>query len=490
MTLSPGTSVGPYTIVGTLGSGGMGDVYRARDTRLGRTVAIKVLKDDLSANPEYTQRLEREARAIAGLSHPNICVLYDVGVIGESRYLVMELLDGETLAERLRRGPLSEGDALSCARDIAKALTVAHSQGVVHRDLKPGNVMLTSAGAKLMDFGLATSAPAETSASSSLPVTQSAPLTARWQIVGTPAYMSPERLQGRPSDARADIFAFGVVLYEMLAGVRPFRGESHAQIVAAVLAADPEPIAGVSANTERVVRRCLLKEPGDRWARIADVADALSVADGIPPRSPRHGSRWFAIAAAALIAGALAYTSFATPFWRQPQPVVVLMDSTLRERVYDPVTRENGGTNADDISDTLRDLSLEVHKETTSAIWRREEQIVRQHPALVIMHLSSFARATNDPDEPLQKDAEERTRAFLGFVGLANTRTQFIVYTRGFAAETERDAWVDETVQRFPALRGRLRMLHIAGDERATFRDPATRVAVKHEVESILGHAR
>ena len=163
------------------------------------------------------------------------------------------------------------------------------------------------------------------------------------------------------------------------------------------------------------------------------------------------------------------------------------MDSTHPERVYDPATRENGGTNSDDISDTLRDLPLELHKETTSALWHREDQVVQQRPALVMMHLSSFAQPVRDSHAPLQSQAVERTRSFLGFVGLANPRTRFIVYTRGFTTEEERQAWVSETVQRFPALGDRLRMLNIPGDEKATFRDPATRRLVRQQVESILG---
>lgn len=337
MTLLPGASVGTYTIVGLLGSGGMGDVYKARDTRLGRMVAIKVLKDDLSRSPEYAQRLEREARTIAGLSHPNICVLYDVGMLGSSRYLVMEFLEGETVAERLRRGPLPEAEALTCAREMANALAIAHAQGIVHRDLKPANVMLTRSGAKLMDFGLATSGPAASNSASPLADTQSAPLTARWQIVGTPAYMSPERLQGGVADARADIFAFGVVLYEMLAGVRPFAGESPAQVIGAVIGTEPSSLARVSPNTERVVRRCLQKNPADRWQRMEQVTDALSAADRLPRRQGIKPSRRIALAATMLVVAVLAYTSLAAPFWRQPLPVVVLMDSTFPERVYDPV---------------------------------------------------------------------------------------------------------------------------------------------------------
>jgi serine/threonine protein kinase len=189
--LSPGARIGAYTITGPLGSGGMGEVYKARDTRLNRTVAIKLLREDLVGNSEHAQRLEREARAIAGLNHPNICVLHDIGQHDETRYLVMEFLEGETLAERLRRGPLPEQQALMYARDVAAGLTAAHAQGIVHRDLKPGNVMLTKAGAKLVDFGLAKAlAPDGLPADVTSPA-MSAALTERWQIVGTLPYMAP-----------------------------------------------------------------------------------------------------------------------------------------------------------------------------------------------------------------------------------------------------------------------------------------------------------
>jgi len=490
--LSPGARIGAYTITGPLGSGGMGEVYKARDIRLNRTVAIKLLREDLLGNSELAQRLEHEARAIAGLNHPNICVLHDIGQHDGTRYLVMEFLEGETLAERLRRGPLPERQALTYARDVAAGLTAAHAQGIVHRDLKPGNVMLTTAGAKLVDFGLAKAlAPDALPADVTSPA-MSAPLTERWQIVGTLPYMAPERLQGQPSDARGDIFAFGALLYEMLAGRPAFPGENQAEIVASVLKTEPPSIRGVSAALDRVIRRCLAKNPADRWRAIGDVTEALGLAtDSTAPAPPAGGAgrRWFvgaAIVAVTIAAGM--YFLGAPAFLSTPRPVVVLMDSTLPERVYDPATRENGGTNSDDITDALRDLPLELHKETTSALWHREDQVVQQHPALVMMHLSSFAQPTGDPDAPLQLQAVERTREFLGFVGLANPRTQFIVYTRGFRTEDERRAWVSETVQRFPALRDRVRMVNIPGENKATFRDPTTRRLVRQEVESILGY--
>ena len=491
MILSPGTTIGAYTVIGPLGAGGMGEVYQARDTRLNRTVAIKLLKEHLLGNTEHALRFEREAMTIAGLSHPNICVLHDVGQHEGARYLVMEFLEGQTLAERLREGPLPERQAVTYAREIAAALTAAHAQGIAHRDLKPGNVMLTKTGAKLLDFGLAKALPPDALPADATSPTMSAALTDRWQIVGTLPYMAPERLQGRPSGARGDIFAFGALLYEMLAGHPAFNGDSRAEIIASVLKTEPPPVHGVSLVLDRVIRRCLAKDPADRWQTTGDVAEALALATDstAPAAAPRGGGRRW-LAGAAVIAVALAAGAYflgGPVFLSKPRPVVVLMDSTLPERVYDPATRESGGTNSDDISDTLRDLPLELHKETTSALWHREDQVVQQHPALVMMHLSSFAKPSGEPDAPLQQQAEERTRAFLGFVGLANPDTQFVVYTRGFGTEPERQAWVTETVQRFPALQNRVRMLHIPGGKKATFRDPATRQMVRQQVEAILG---
>src|SRR5215469_4729328 len=223
MALTPGTKLGPYEIQSPLGAGGMGEVYRARDVRLDRTVAIKILPGHLSNNAEARQRFEREARAVSSLNHPNICTLYDVGHQDGIDYLVMEFLQGQTLAERLVKGPLPLGQMLKCGIEICEGLEKAHRTGVVHRDLKPGNVMLTKCGAKLMDFGLAKSMTSGTALSSSLAMTMSGPsadqpLTARGTIVGTFQYMAPEQVEGKEADARSDIFALGALLYEMTTG--------------------------------------------------------------------------------------------------------------------------------------------------------------------------------------------------------------------------------------------------------------------------------
>jgi eukaryotic-like serine/threonine-protein kinase len=234
MALTSGAKLGPYEIQSPLGAGGMGEVYRARDTRLDRTVAVKILPPHLSSNPEAKQRFDREARAISSLNHPNICTLYDVGHQDGIDFLVMEYLEGEMLADRLRKGPLPPEQVLKCGAEICEGLEKAHKSGVIHRDLKPGNVMLTKTGAKLMDFGLAKAAPTGTVPSSSLTMTLSGPsadqpLTAQGTVVGTFQYMSPEQVEGKDADVRSDIFALGAVLYEMATGKRAFTGQEPSQ---------------------------------------------------------------------------------------------------------------------------------------------------------------------------------------------------------------------------------------------------------------------
>jgi serine/threonine protein kinase len=248
MTLTSGTKLGPYEVVSPLGAGGMGEVYRARDTRLDRTVAIKILPAHLSSNPEAKQRFEREARAISSLNHPNICTLHDVGHQDGVDYLVMEFLEGETLADRLVKGPLPPEQVLKYGIEICEGLEKAHRCGLTHRDLKPGNVMLTKAGTKLMDFGLAKAGSQPAAPASSLTLTSplaSRPLTQQGMIVGTFQYMSPEQIEGKEADARSDIFALGAVLYEMATGKRAFEGKSTTSVIAAILERNPAPISAV-----------------------------------------------------------------------------------------------------------------------------------------------------------------------------------------------------------------------------------------------------
>ncbi len=294
----------------------MGEVYRARDTRLDRTVAIKILPAHLATSPERRQRFEREAKAISALMHPHICVLHDVGQHDGVDYLVMEYLEGETLADRLRKGALPLEQVLRYGVEIAGALDVAHRHGIVHRDLKPGNVMLTKSGAKLLDFGLAKLRAPDTpvSAASDLSdlATGEKPLTAEGSIVGTFQYMAPEQLEGKEPDARADIFAFGAVLYEMATGQRAFTGKSQASLIAAILASEPPPISRLQPlsppTLDRVVATCLTKDPDERWQSAHDLLKELTWiqegalgAAGLPPaaRVGRERIAWVAVAIAA-----------------------------------------------------------------------------------------------------------------------------------------------------------------------------------------------
>ncbi|WP_051979179.1 protein kinase domain-containing protein [Edaphobacter aggregans] len=300
MALSPGTRLGPYEILALVGAGGMGEVYRARDTRLGRDVAIKILSNHLSSDPDLKRRFEREARAVSSLTHPNICCLYDIGSQDGIDFIVMEYLEGETLADRLTTGLLPLQQALKIGVEIADALDKAHQEGIIHRDLKPGNIMLTKSGAKLMDFGLAkpvtatiitvSRASSQTPCPPTMSVTAlpapSVPVTERGTILGTLLYMAPETIQGQPADVRSDIFSFGCVLYEMVSGRRPFTGESRLNIAAAILEKDPQPLSSLQPLTpavlEHVVLRCVMKDPGERWQSSRDLSRELKwISEGV-----------------------------------------------------------------------------------------------------------------------------------------------------------------------------------------------------------------
>ena len=328
MTIAAGTRLGPYEILSALGAGGMGEVYKARDTRLERTVAIKVLPPHLSASEEMRQRFEREAKTISQITHPHICALYDVNREGETEYLVMEYLEGESLADRLARGPLPSEQLLRYGIEMADALDKAHRQGIVHRDLKPGNVMITRSGVKLLDFGLAKfQAGAVRSTSDSLLVTEmqaSRPLTERGTVLGTFQYMSPEQLEGKEADARSDLFAFGAVLYEMATGKKAFTGSSQASLIGSILRDDPTSISEISPMTppalNRVVKTCLAKDPEDRFQTAHDVKLQLQwIAEGgsqaglpaplVARRKNREKLAWI-VAALALLAAGLATVGY------------------------------------------------------------------------------------------------------------------------------------------------------------------------------------
>ena len=341
MTLQPGARLGPYEILSPLGAGGMGEVYRAKDTRLDRTVAVKVLASHLSQDPEVKQRFEREARAISSLSHPHICALYDVGSEDGLEYLVMELLEGETLAERLTKGTLPLAHVLRFGMEIAEALGAAHRQGIVHRDLKPGNVMLTKSGVKLLDFGLAKvreGAAHEVTNLSLIQTKSVGTLTGKGAILGTVQYMAPEQLEGKEADTRTDIFALGAVLHEMATGRKAFAGTSNASLIGAILKDEPPSVSSLQPPAppalDHVVKKCLAKDPDERWQSAADVASELRwIAEGNPPASVaapvRAGRRRREVAlwVALILASSAALALWLRSSNARPQPAAVVRAS-------------------------------------------------------------------------------------------------------------------------------------------------------------------
>ena len=341
MPILPGKRLGPYEILSSIGAGGMGEVYRARDTRLNRDIAIKVLLGHLADQPQLRERFDREARTVASLNHPHICTLYDIGQQDGTDYLVMEYLEGETLAQRLSKGPLQLKQVLQWAIEIADALDKAHRKGVTHRDLKPGNIMLTKSGTKLLDFGLAKLkqevAPANVQLSQ-LP-TANGPVTVQGTIVGTLQYMAPEQLEGREVDARTDIFTFGVVVYEMATGKKAFEGNSQASLIGAILRDDPPPMSSVQPVTppalDHAVKKCLQKDPDDRWQTTRDITDELKwIAEGgfqitSAPTFPAKGMRALGRRSLILSLGALLGAAIASlAVWNlKPSP------SSLRQPI-------------------------------------------------------------------------------------------------------------------------------------------------------------
>jgi eukaryotic-like serine/threonine-protein kinase len=373
MSLPPGTRLGPYEILAPIGAGGMGEVYRAQDTRLERTVAVKVLSEQLSKTEEVRQRFEREAKMISQLSHPHICALYDVGREGATEYLVMEYLEGETLLDRLAKGPQPLEQTLRYGVEIADALDKAHRQGIVHRDLKPGNVMLTKSGVKLLDFGLAKVMTAPPPAGSLTALPTHAGLTQEGTILGTFQYMAPEQLEGKEADRRSDIFAFGAVLYEMATGRKAFSGASQASLISAIMQNDPPPLSSVQPMSppalDRVLKKCLAKDPEDRWQNAADLGSELKwigesgsqvgvSAPVVARRRNRERLAWGMTAVAALVAlaavlAAVRYANRATALSRPMRSSIVLPEKTaLRGLAISPdgrtlvvVARDSSGKN-------------------------------------------------------------------------------------------------------------------------------------------------
>ena len=332
MPLQPGTQLGPYEILAPLGAGGMGEVHKARDTRLDRTVAIKVLPEHVASDPDFKQRFEREAKTISSLNHPHICTLYDIGSQDGIDFLVMEYLEGDTLAQRLTKGALALDQALQVAIQIADALDKAHRQGITHRDLKPGNIMLTKAGAKLLDFGLAKLRPPGTVGADgfSAATTQDEPLTGWGTILGTLQYMAPEQVEGKEADHRTDIFAFGAVVYEMATGQKAFSGGSQASLIAAILEREPVPMSTLQqmtpARLDEIVKTCLAKDPDERWQSAGDVGRQVKgIIEGrsqtsvsVPGAGAPHRARWRQ--ALPWVAGILFATMTSLGVWNLTRP--------------------------------------------------------------------------------------------------------------------------------------------------------------------------
>src|SRR6202167_1974299 len=397
MALTAGTRFGPYEIVSPLGAGGMGEVYRAKDTRLDRTVAIKVLPAHLSSDPELKQRMEREAKAISALQHSNICTLYDIGSQDGIDFLIMEYLEGQTLAERLKRGPLPRDQVLKIGMEIAQALEKAHQRGIIHRDLKPANIMLTKAGAKLMDFDLAKpkvsiGSQAVSNFTPSTPTmnlasltSASSPLTQKGSIVGTFQYMAPELLQGAEADARSDLFSFGCVLYEMLTGRRAFEAKSQLSVFSSILEKDPEPISAsqplAPPMLDRVVRACLAKDAADRIQSAHDVAmDLRWIADSTTAESapgeatkssPQFNKSW-AAATVELLLAFIVVDGFARQHWAKSSTESVV---SLHAEIPPPdkfsldTTGDAGGMPV--LSPQGDKLAFVAHSGETKLLWVR-----------------------------------------------------------------------------------------------------------------------
>ena len=335
-----GQTLSHYKIIEKLGAGGQGEVYLAEDSRLDRKVALKILPQHLSDRAELRERFEREARAVSSLNHPHICTLHDIGEQDGIHYLVMEHLVGETLEARLAKGPLPLEQTLEYAIQIADALDKAHRQGVVHRDLKPGNIMLVKSGAKLLDFGLAKLQAAETPTNLSALPTEQANLTAEGTILGTLQYMAPEQLEGKEADGRTDIFAFGATVYEMATGKKAFEGSSQASLIAAIMGRDPRPMAELQPMTpqllDRVVKRCLAKDPDERWQTASDLMTGLkwvtevgtsaeSFSPATTPAAWKRAIPW----SLALLMGVIAVS---IAFWSSSSPTL----PSLRKLVITP----------------------------------------------------------------------------------------------------------------------------------------------------------
>jgi len=517
--LRAGEMVGHYEVITSLGKGGMGEVYLVEDKRLGRKVALKFLQNGLSTNLQGLKRFEQEARAASGLNHPNILTIHEIGEIEGQPFIASEFVDGQTLRQRISMGPLSVQEAIDVGEQIASALAAAHSAGIVHRDIKPENIMLRNDGlVKVLDFGLAKLS--ETEAGPDDP-TKNFIKTGSGTVMGTTAYMSPEQARGQIVDARSDLWSLGVVIYEMVTGQPPFTGLTMSDVLVSILERQPKSLTRISVNVPEtldwIVTKALTKEREDRYQTtrelLADVrrlkkriekgsdsdagfAPSLISEPTVATDSSQAGkSRKRTLIVSLLV---LAAISIAAAFiWKSggwfnrggkiAAPLVVLMDSPLPDRVYDPETRKKGGTNADDITDILRDLPILIEKENTSSLWHREDQVLQLKPSLIVVHRSCFfsANAGFDPESEAAQLGDSKLGGFLGYASLASPTTKFLVYTRRKEAQ---DVWLQQLQARFPQLHDRVAVLTISGGpDGATFRDPATGQALRQQVKQILG---
>ena len=526
--LTVGQEIGHYEILSTLGKGGMGEVYLAQDTKLNRRVALKVLPGAFTQDQERLRRFEQEARATSALNHPNIITIFEIGEADGRHYITTEFVEGETLRQRIAVGSLKVGETLNIAEQITLALSAAHGAGIVHRDVKPENIMIRRDGiVKVLDFGLAKLAKARFNRSGPDDSTRALVKTNSGVVMGTIAYMSPEQARGLPLDARTDIWSLGVVFYEMLAGCGPFAGATSSDTLVSILEHEPRSLNTFSLEIpealEWIVTKALTKDRDDRYqtsremltdlrrlkqrlsvgaeversvapqfsegsdAKRATSPDAAVITSS-RPRSKRRLIWATLLVAMVVLASAIIWKGRAYWFNHGAQTaVVVLMDSPLPDRVYDPETRKNGGTNADDITDILRDLPIVIEKENTSPLWHREDQVLRENPTLIVIHKSCFADSALgfDAQSTAAQVADKKIESFLGYISLGNSNTKFLVYTR---RADDHGIWATELEKRFPKLNGRVFTMTVAGGpERASFRDPATKSAVRQQVLSLLG---
>jgi serine/threonine protein kinase len=527
--LKAGQTTGHYEILSTLGKGGMGEVYLAHDTKLGRKVALKVLPGAFTQDPERLRRFEQEARATSALNHPNILTIFEIGEADGRHYIATEFIEGETVGQRIAVGPVKLGEALNIAEQITSALSAAHGAGIVHRDIKAENIMIRHDGiVKVLDFGLAKLAQTQSIRPGPEDSTRALVKTKTGIVMGTIPYMSPEQARGLPLDARTDIWSLGVVIYQMLTGSPPFSGATRSDTLVSILEREPRSLNSFSLEIpealEWIVTKALTKDCDDRYQTSREmltdlrrVKQRLNVAaelersvapqlsegsDAARATSPevaavtssRSRSKKRLVWATLLVAMvALASTIIwkgSRAYWfnhAAQTPVVVLMDSPLPDRVYDPETRKNGGTNADDITDILQDLPIVIEKENTSPLWHREDQVLRERPSLIVIHRSCFADATvgMNPQSTALQMADKKLESFLGYAGLGNPTTKFLTYTR---RSEDQVAWVSDLEKRFPQLKGRVVALTVpGGPQHATFRDPETKKMVRDQVKSILG---